>query len=80
MTQIEFWTLEDIAKLLGVTHVSARTYHQTASRNRRENHPRPADMPPPDAVFGRTPAWKPATIRAWMPKRGTYSRSKRTTH
>jgi prophage antirepressor-like protein len=70
--QKDYLTLEDVAQVLGVTHKSARTYHQNAQRNRREGHPRQADMPAPDQVYGRVPAWKPGTIQAWLPLRGTY--------
>lgn len=71
MTQTRLLTIDQVAELLGVQPVSVRTYHQAAQRRRREGNPRRADMPPPDEVFGRTPAWKLTTIKRWVPRRGT---------
>lgn len=65
-TPADLLPVEEIAPLLGVTLKSARTYHQTAQRNRREGSPRPTDMPEPDARFGRTPVWRRDTINAWI--------------
>ena len=65
-----YFTIPDVADLLGVKPKSVRTYHQKAERNRREGVGRKADMPVPDAVFGRSPVWKLTTIKRWVPKRG----------
>lgn len=67
-----YLTIPQIAEILGVEAVSVRTYHQNAQRNRREGRVRRADMPTPDMVFGRSPVWKPTTIKKWLPKRGLH--------
>lgn len=48
----DYWTITDVAEYWHVTPQTIRTYR---SRNRGE-------LPKPDRVFGRSPAWKPATI------------------
>lgn len=48
----DYWTLRDIADHWGVSYNTVRTYR---ARGRGE-------LPEPDAVFGRSPAWRPATI------------------
>lgn len=48
----DYWTLRDIADHWGVSYHTVRTYR---ARGRGE-------LPEPDAVFGRSPAWRPATI------------------
>jgi hypothetical protein len=48
----DYWTIKDVAEYWGVTEQTIRTYR---SRKRGE-------LPEPDAVFGRSPAWRPATI------------------
>lgn len=48
----DYWTIADVAAQWGVSEATIRTYR---SRNRGE-------LPPHDRVFGRSPAWKPATI------------------
>lgn len=49
---IDYWTTADVAEYWGVTVQTIRTYR---SRKRGE-------LPEPDRIFGRSPAWKPATI------------------
>lgn len=61
--------LADIADLLGLSTASVRTYHTDANRRRRDSATLPQDMPPPDFVIGRTPAWKRTTIDAWREER-----------
>lgn len=51
-TNADYWTIADVADHWGVTEQTVRTYR---SRKRGE-------LPEPDRVFGRSPAWKPATI------------------
>ena len=51
--EADWWVPEDVAAYLGVT---AKT---VASYKAREQ------MPEPDRLFGRTPAWKPARIIEW---------------
>lgn len=65
MTQVTLLTLSDIAERIGVGVESMRVYHQRATKNRREGHPRPGDLPEPDAVFGRSPVWDEETVGRW---------------
>ena len=70
----EWLTLNDVAEWLNVTYNSARTYHGRAVINRRMQREKPGDLPPPDKHFGKSPVWRPDTIRAFManrPGRGT---------
>jgi predicted DNA-binding transcriptional regulator AlpA len=48
----DYWTIADVADQWGVSEATIRTYR---SRNRGE-------LPPEDKIFGRSPAWRPATI------------------
>lgn len=79
-----YWSLRELAVVLGVTYNSARTYHGRSEINRKhsanpvkkceacqngEHYPRPGDLPPPDRRFGRSPVWYPSTIEQWMPNR-----------
>lgn len=64
-----YLTLAEIAHDIGVTVSSMRVYHQRALKNRRDNNPRPGDLPEPDATFARTPAWKRETIDDWKLRR-----------
>lgn len=51
--QKRLYTLTEIADILGV-ETSTLTAYRARGR-----------MPAPDEQYGRTPLWKPATIRAW---------------
>lgn len=48
----DYWTVSDVADYWGVTPQTIRSYR---SRKRGE-------LPDADRIFGRSPAWKPATI------------------
>lgn len=48
----DYWTIADVAAYWGVAPQTIRAYR---SRGRGE-------LPEPDRVFSRSPAWKPATI------------------
>ena len=61
--------IADIADLLGLSIASVRTYHTDANRRRRQGTSLPQDMPAPDLVIGRTPAWKAETIEKWRDAR-----------
>lgn len=63
-------TIKDIAVILDVQEKSARLYHESAQRRRREHRARAVDMPEPDFHVGRTPVWREATILAWKDRRG----------
>lgn len=69
MTQPSLLTLADIADRIGVGVESIRVYHQRATKNRRDGHPRPGDLPEPDAVFGRSPVWRSSTVDRWVDRR-----------
>lgn len=66
---LELIGLADIATILGLSPASVRTYHTDANRRRREGTTLDQDMPAPDMVIGRTPAWKRETIDAWKQER-----------
>ena len=56
----ERWTVADVAAFTGL---SPSTVRANLARGR---------MPAPDArIDGRTPAWRPDTIRAWESTRAT---------
>src|SRR5690606_39536537 len=57
----DYWTLRDIADHWGVSYNTVRTYR---ARGRGE-------LPEPDAVFGRSPAWRPATIIRFQDRKST---------
>ncbi|MFI6662490.1 helix-turn-helix transcriptional regulator [Streptomyces sp. NPDC050523] len=60
----DYWTIADVAGFWGVSAQTIRAYR---TRGRGE-------LPEPDKVFGRSPAWKPATILAF-PRLGQGYRS-----
>ncbi|QGJ88921.1 helix-turn-helix DNA binding protein [Microbacterium phage Teamocil] len=66
---LELIGLADIADLLELSPASVRTYHTDATRRRRNGESRDQDMPAPDTVIGRTPAWKRESIDAWDAER-----------
>ncbi len=49
----DWWTAEDCASYLGIASSTWRAY---VSREQ---------APAPDRMFGRSPAWRPATVKAW---------------
>ncbi|MFJ6532500.1 hypothetical protein [Microbacterium sp. NPDC091662] len=69
MGDVDYLDLAAIAALLGVQVNTAQVYHKRATRNRREGTPKDWDMPVPDATFGRSPAWRESTIKAWIAAR-----------
>lgn len=68
-TTDELLGLADIADVLGLSPASVRTYHTDATRRRRQDASLPQDMPEPDLVIGRTPAWKRETVESWKRER-----------
>jgi hypothetical protein len=48
----DYWTIADVADHWQVSEQTIRAY-----RSRRRG-----ELPPADRVFGRSPAWRPATI------------------
>ena len=61
--------LADIAVMSGLGEASVRTYHTNAQRRRRLGEPQASDLPAPDVVIGRTPAWKRETVQRWIAER-----------
>ena len=59
------WSLRDIARYLGVTYNSARTYHGRAEINRKSDTPKQGDLPPPHCRFGNSPVWEPDVVMKW---------------
>jgi predicted DNA-binding transcriptional regulator AlpA len=70
-TGAEWWFTDDVAAYLGIQRPSVwRMLYPR--RTRGETRP---VLPSPDRRFGRTPAWRPATITGWKrPGRGVHSR------
>ncbi|MBK3560503.1 helix-turn-helix domain-containing protein [Streptomyces sp. MBT56] len=56
MTEGQLWTVADVARRLGVSEATVRTYRWRG------------DMPAPSYV-GRTPVWDPLTIEEWIENR-----------
>lgn len=56
-----------VAEIAGITAATVRLYlKRTRRRVTDELRLRPADFPLPDDQFGRSPAWRESTIRAWL--------------
>lgn len=53
----DLWTTDDVATFLGVQRDTVSSY-----RSRQQ-------MPKPDRTFGRTPLWRPETIKMWAAAR-----------
>jgi predicted DNA-binding transcriptional regulator AlpA len=53
----DWWVPEDVAAYLGVTTKTVASYK---ARDQ---------MPEPDRMFGRTPAWRPSRIIEWHEQR-----------
>ena len=57
---------EAVAEMVGVTTDTVRVYLKRSRKRLREAHElRPQDLPLPDAIIGRSPAWRTSTITAW---------------
>ncbi|WP_128381246.1 helix-turn-helix transcriptional regulator [Streptomyces cavernae] len=61
--------MDEVADLIGVAHPTMRTYHNRAKRKRENGKATEKDLPEPDRMFGRTPAWKRSTIDRWRQAR-----------
>lgn len=53
----EWWTTEDVAAYLGVKPATVRRYRMADRGD--------GALPEEEAMFVRSPAWRPATIIAW---------------
>jgi predicted DNA-binding transcriptional regulator AlpA len=53
----------------GISVGTLRRYLAEARANRAAGTPTDSDMPEPDEIFGRSPAWKPKTIDRWLRRR-----------
>lgn len=53
----EWWTLADIARYWDVQLKTVYWYRY------RSTHGYPGTFPKPDAVIGRTPVWRPTTVK-----------------
>ncbi|AWN03710.1 excisionase [Gordonia phage Jace] len=69
VTRTKFLDLAGVARLVGVSEGSIRTYHTRATANRKAGTPKPGDLPEPDEIFGRSPVWKQTTIERFMRNR-----------
>lgn len=57
MSDEDYWTIRQVAEFLGITESSVSAYNSTG------------EMPAPDKRYGRTPLWRPETIREWHASR-----------
>jgi predicted DNA-binding transcriptional regulator AlpA len=65
-----FLDTEAVARRVGVTVGSVRVYLKRSRRRLKEGEElRPQDLPLPDQVFGRSPAWRESTITTWIAHR-----------
>ncbi|MFE6761966.1 hypothetical protein [Streptomyces sp. NPDC057689] len=56
-----------VAELAGITPGTVRLYlKRTRKRVTQGLRVRPVDFPLPDDQFGRSPAWRESTVRAWL--------------
>lgn len=69
-------TLEQIADRLGVKIITARLYHNRATRYRRENREGRYDLPAPTVIVGRSPRWSADVIEDWLAERPGRGRPK----
>ena len=69
MAEQEYLDIAGVAAAIGVKYTTMRVYVAKANVRRREGQSRPGDIPPPDAVFGQSPVWKPSTIEQWRAHR-----------
>lgn len=59
-----------VAAMIGVKPAAVRLYlKRTRARINASLQVRPYDLPLPDAPVGRSPAWWPETIAAWIAER-----------
>lgn len=65
----DYLDLHAVAERTGLAYSTIRHYHNSAEARRRSGAPRPGDFPPPDETFGRSPAWRGATMDAWLAAR-----------
>lgn len=61
--------LKDIAELAGVKLLSARLYHNQATRRRREGTAKVNDMPEPTTFVNGRPYWNRDVIVQWLNSR-----------
>ena len=61
---------EAVAEAVGVTIETVRVYLKRSRRRLSEGRDlRPQDLPLPDVVIGRSPAWRTSTITNWSAHR-----------
>ncbi|MEV4093811.1 hypothetical protein [Streptosporangium saharense] len=57
--EADYWVVEDVAAYLGVAVRTVYTYRLRGQKGE------PGGLPAEDRMFGRSPAWRPATITGW---------------
>ncbi|MFD0884881.1 helix-turn-helix domain-containing protein [Streptosporangium algeriense] len=57
--EADYWTAEEVAEYLGVAVRTVYTYRLRGEKGE------PGGLPKEDRMFGRSPAWRPATITGW---------------
>lgn len=55
----DYWDMSDVAEYLDVALRTVYTYRL------RGKNGEPGGLPAEDRMFGRSPAWRPATITGW---------------
>lgn len=61
---------DEVAERIGVTAATIRVYLKRSRKRLAEGAElRPQDLPLPDIIINRSPAWRTSTIDAWVPAR-----------
>ena len=71
----------EVAERIGVDVRAVRTYLAKARAHRAEGTSTKGDLPEPDLIIGKSPAWHEATIARWeknRPGRGSGSERRKT--
>lgn len=60
----------EVADLIGVQAATVRLYLKRTRKRLADDLPvRPQDLPEPEIVINRSPAWRESTIRRWQANR-----------
>jgi hypothetical protein len=55
-----------LSEYTGIAEPVLRKYLSVARTNRSEGEPSRSDIPEPDLVIGRSPAWNQRTVDRWL--------------
>ncbi|QDQ97972.1 hypothetical protein [Tomitella fengzijianii] len=73
----ELLDLTALAERVGWTRGTAGAFHRASAKRRRDGTVKAGDLPEPDLVLSRVPAWHTSTIEQWeatRPGRGRGAR------